>query len=351
MSAQPNPADAASGATLAFDRPQGPSRRAPAPGVTVGSCAGIAATEPVVCYACGSQRATHFMDAQDDLTGKPGRFRFVRCEDCALVYQNPRIAADRIADWYDDEYIAHRKKSDFGLLTPLYRWAMDRHDRRKAALVRRYVVLDASSRVLDLGCGAGTFLARVKATTGAHATGVDFKDLSGLPWMNAIDFRCGRPQEQRFDRPFDLITLWHFLEHDYQPQATLAQARDWLAQRGRMVIEVPRLDSVSFRAFGNRWPGLQAPQHTVLYSRGTLLAMVERAGLEVIEWLPWGAFPAYFYLFAGVAFKLLRGRGLDLGRAVGPYFVGEALAAPLLLFEKQLNLAMQTVVVARRGGQ
>jgi hypothetical protein len=169
--------------------------------------------------------------------------------------------------------------------------------------------------------------------------------------MNAIDFRCGRPREQRFERPFDLITLWHFLEHDYEPQATLAQARDWLGARGRMVIEVPRLDSVSFRLFGNRWPGLQAPQHTVLYSRDTLLAMVERAGLEVIEWLPWGAFPAYFYLFAGVAFKLLRGRGLDLGRAVGPYFAGEALAAPLLLFEKQLNLAMQTVVVGRRGAR
>jgi SAM-dependent methyltransferase len=347
MSAQSNSADAATGA-LAFDRAHAPSRRAPAPGVVVSPCAGTAETEPVVCYACGSARATHFMDAQDDLTGKPGRFRFVRCDECALVYQNPRIAADRIADWYDDEYIAHRRKSDFGPFTPLYRWAMDRHDRRKLALVRRYVSLHASSRVLDLGCGAGTFLAKIKSSTGAHATGVDFKDLSALPWMDAIEFHCGRPQAQRFDRPFDLITLWHFLEHDYEPRATLAQARDWLAPHGRMVIEVPRLDSLSFRLFGDRWPGLQAPQHTVLYSRDTLLAMVERAGLEVVAWLPWGAFPAYFYLFAGVAFKLLRGRGLNLERAVGPYFAGEALAAPLLLFEKQLNLAMQTVVVGRK---
>jgi SAM-dependent methyltransferase len=308
-----------------------------------------AATEAIACYACGSTSAAHFIDAEDDLTGKPGRFRFVRCNDCTLVYQNPRIAAERIADWYDDEYIAHRKKSDFGLLTPLYRWAMDRHDRRKLALVRRYLALETSSRVLDLGCGAGTFLVKLRALTGAGATGVDFKDLSHLPWMAGIDFRCGRPRDQRFDRRFDLITLWHFLEHDYEPLDTLARARDWLAPQGRMVIEVPRLDSVTFRLFGNRWPGLQAPQHTVLYSRDTLLAMVRRAGLEVIEWLPWGAFPAYFYLFAGCAFKLLRGRGLDLGRAVAAYFAGEALAAPLLLFEKRLNLAMQTVVVGREG--
>ena len=101
-------------------------------------------TEWIACYACGSQRATAFIEAEDDLTGKAGRFRFVRCSTCALVYQNPRIPAAAIADWYDDEYIAHRKKSDFGPLTPLYRWAMDRHDRRKLALIDRYVRLNAA---------------------------------------------------------------------------------------------------------------------------------------------------------------------------------------------------------------
>ena len=43
-----------------------------------------------------------------------------------------------------------------------------------------------------------------------------------------------------------------------------------------MVIEVPRLDSTTFHLFGHRWPGLQAPQHTVLYDREHLLKFVER---------------------------------------------------------------------------
>ncbi len=307
-----------------------------------------ATMEPADCVLCGSTQASHFIDAEDDLTGKPGRFRFVQCDRCALVYQSPRIPAADIAAWYDDEYIAHRKKTDFGPFTGLYHWAMDRHDRRKLALARRYVDLHPESRVLDLGCGAGTFLAKVAQETGASATGVDFKDLSHLPWMREIEFRCGRPQDQAFPAGgFDLITLWHFLEHDYEPQRTLAQAREWLAPQGRMVIEVPRLDSVSFKLFGDRWPGLQAPQHTAVYSRETLCALVSRAGLRIVEWLPWGAFPAYFYLFAGTAFKLLRGRGLNLSRAVYPYFIGELLLSPLLVFEKRLNLAMQTVVVER----
>ena len=307
-------------------------------------------TEPAAGDLCGSTNARPVIEAQDDLTGKPGRFEFVRCNACGLVYQSPRIPARDIGAWYDDEYIAHRKKSDFGIFTPLYRWAMDRHDRRKLALVQSCGALGPSSRVLDIGCGAGTFLAKVARETGARVTGIDFKDLSHLPWMRDIEFRCGRPQDQGFEpNSFDLVTLWHFLEHDYEPLETLERAKQWLAPGGRMVIEVPRLDSVSFKLFGDRWPGLQAPQHTMVFDRTTLCAMMSKAGLRVVSWRPWGAFPAYFYLFAGTAFKWLRGRGLNLSRAVYPYFIGELLLSPVLLFEKRLNLAMQTVVVEREA--
>jgi hypothetical protein len=52
-------------------------------------------------------------------------------------------------------------------------------------------------------------------------------------------------------------------------------------------------------------------------------------------------------LFAGLAFKLLKGRGLNLSRAIYPYFVGQLLLSPVLMFERQLNLAMQTVICRR----
>jgi SAM-dependent methyltransferase len=301
--------------------------------------------ETPACPLCGGRAATDFIEAEDDLGGRTGRFRFVRCDGCALVYQSPRLAFAHIGAYYDDEYIAHRKKTDWGVLTPLYDWAMGKHDRDKLALVRRYRPLDAGSRVLDVGCGAGTFLARVAAETGAAACGVDFKDLSGLPWMAGLEFRHGTLAGQAFgERRFDLITMWHFLEHDYTPLETLGRARDLLAPGGRLVIEVPRLDSASFRLFRERWPGLQAPQHTMLFDARTLPRMLEEAGLRVCHHLPYGAFPAYFYLFCGVAFKLLRGRGLDLSKAIYPYFAGQLLLAPVLLFERRLNLAMQTVV-------
>lgn len=307
-----------------------------------------AALEEAACYCCGATQVEAFLTAQDDYTGKPGRFPFVRCVECGLVYQKPRIPIERIKDYYDDEYIAHRKKTTWGILTPFYRRAMDKHDRRKQELVERYVTLNEDSEALDVGCGAATFLLRLRRRHGLRATGIDFKDLSALPGFDEIDFRHGLFGDQDLgeDR-FDLVTMWHFLEHDYDPAGTLRKAARVLKPGGRLVVEVPRLDSASFRLFGSRWPGVQAPQHTALYSKDTLLRMVAQANLEVVTYLPYGAFPSYFYLFAGTAFKLLRGRGLNLSLAIYPYFVGQLMLSPVLLFERRLNLAMQTVVCRR----
>jgi SAM-dependent methyltransferase len=301
--------------------------------------------ETVVCYSCGSSSYSDFVAAQDDLTGKPGTFTFVRCQDCGLAYQNPRITLEGIKPYYDNEYIAHRKKTDWGALTWFYNRAMDRHDVQKAKIVSRYVELDAGSEVLDVGCAVGTFLQKMRRLYNVRATGIDFKDLRENPTLRDVEFHCGLFYEQDLEEDrFDLVTMWHFLEHDYDPARTLAAARKVLKPNGRLVIEVPRLDSVTFRLFRERWPGLQAPQHTVLYSRNTLLRTLKQNGFEIVDYLPYGAFPAYFYLFAGAAFKVLRGRGLNLSKAIVPYFIGQGLMFPILLAERHLNLAMQTVI-------
>lgn len=308
------------------------------------------ATEAVACLQCGATSSRHFISAEDDLTGKPGRFRFVSCDACGLVQQSPRIPLSRIGEWYGDEYIAHRKKRDWGRLEWIVSRALRTLDRDKESLCLRHLALDRDRQVLDVGSGAGTFLELLRRNHGVAATGVDFIDLSALPSYRDVALRHGLFYEQDFgDARFDLITMWHFLEHDYDPRRSLAHARELLHPEGRIVIEVPRLDSLSFRLFGDRWPGLQAPQHTTLFTRDSLLRMVADAGLEPVAHLPYGAYPAYFYFFAGAAFHLLRGRGLDLRRALAPYLLGKLVTAPFFAFEQKLNLAMQTVVARRRA--
>jgi len=310
----------------------------------------LASLEPVSCYLCGSRDDEPLLDAEDDLTGKPGRFRFVRCRRCGLAYQNPRVPLAQIGAYYDDAYIAHRRSRPWGLLTPLFERAMTKLDAEKDRLVSRYVALTGQSAVLDVGCATGTFLQRLRSRFGVSAAGVDFKDLSDAPSLDGVEFHCSLFYEAPLDEcRFDVVTMWHFLEHDYDPVRSLQAARRVMKPGGTLIVEVPRLDSRTFRWFRNRWPGLQAPQHTVLLDRDRLLRFVSEAGFETVDYLPYGAFPAYFYLFTGVAFTLLGGRGLNLRRAILPYFAGQVLVSPLLLFERRLNLAMQTVVCRKRA--
>ena len=90
----------------------------------------------------------------------------------------------------------------------------------------------------------------------------------------------------------------------------------------------------------------------MILDRKQILKWIDRTGFEVVEYLPWGAFPSYFYLFAGTIFHLLKGRGVNLSRWMLPYFLGQLLLSPLLLFEKQADLTGEYLehAAARAGG-
>jgi hypothetical protein len=76
--------------------------------------------------------------------------------------------------------------------------------------------------------------------------------------------------------------------------------------------------------------------------------MLEANGFKVETYMPYGAFPAYFYIFTGTYFKVL-GKGLNLDKIIFPYFLGQLLLTPVLLFSKVLNLSMQTVVCTKKN--
>lgn len=300
--------------------------------------------EKVNCYVCGSDACEPFLIGEDDLTGKEGEFQYVHCTNCQLVYQNPRLPITSIKEFYDSEYIAHRKKKDWGILTPLYEHAMSKHDREKEKLVKKYVQLNSETNVLDVGCAVGTFLLHLRKKYQCQISGVDFKEDLSYPDFDKINFYQGLFYEQPIpEKKFDLVTMWHFFEHDYGPNESLEMAKKVLAPGGKLIIEVPRLDSLTYKLFKNKWPGVQAPQHTALYSKETLLKILEKHSLVVEEYLPYGAFPPYFYIFTGTYFKLI-GKGLNLDKIIFPYFLGQLLLTPILLFQKKLNLSMQTVV-------
>jgi 2-polyprenyl-3-methyl-5-hydroxy-6-metoxy-1,4-benzoquinol methylase len=300
--------------------------------------------ETVNCYQCDADNYRFFLKGEDDLTGKEGEFQYVKCNECGMVYQNPRIAVDQIKEFYDGEYIAHRKKKNWGVLTPLYEWTMNKHDRDKEKIVTNYLNLNEKTEVLDVGCAVGTFLLHIHKNYNCKISGVDFKEGLEYPDFDKIEFYEGLFYDQKIkEQRYDLVTMWHFLEHCYDPNQSLQMASKVLKKDGKLIIEVPRLDSFTFKLFGKKWPGVQAPQHTVLYDKKIFMTMLEKNGFKVVKYMPYGAFPPYFYIFAGSYFKII-GKNLNLNRIIFPYFLGQLLLIPILIFQKVLNLSMQTVV-------
>jgi len=299
--------------------------------------------EKVSCYNCGADDYRFLLIGEDDLTGKEGNFQYVQCNKCGLAY-----SVNQIKSFYDSEYIAHRKKKNWGILTPFYERAMNKHDRDKEKLVSRFVKMNSNTDVLDVGCAVGTFLLYLKKKYNCKISGVDFKEDLKYPGFEQIEFYQGLFYEQSIVKNrYDLITMWHFLEHCYDPEKSLQMAGNSLKKGGRLIIEVPRFDSFSYKLFGRKWPGVQAPQHTVMLSKKIFIQMIEKSGFRIVKYMPYGAFPPYFYIFAGTYFKIF-GKGVKLNRVILPYFIGQILLSPVLVFQNYLNLAMQTIVCEKK---
>lgn len=304
--------------------------------------------EAVSCYNCGADDYKFFLQGEDDLSGKNGFFQYVQCNKCQLVFQQPRLTLEEIKSFYDNEYIAHRKHKKWGIFTPLVEWTLNKQDRDKEKISRRYVKFNSATEVLDVGCAVGTFLLHLKKKYNCKISGVDFIENSEYPDFEQVEFYLGLFYDQNIENNrFDVVTMWHFLEHCYNPAKSLEMAGKVLKKGGKLIIEVPRLDSLTYRIFGRKWPGVQAPQHTALYSKKTFMQLIEKKGFRIIQYLPYGAFPPFFYVFAGTYFSIF-GKGLKLNKVLPFYILGEILLTPVLLLHKYMNLSMQTIICEKK---
>jgi SAM-dependent methyltransferase len=142
-----------------------------------------------------------------------------------------------------------------------------------------------SGPVLDVGCGGGLF-PRLLRERGFPAIGLDNSLEAGtVAWRrNGVPAVCG-------DLVFaplapgscSGITMFHVLEHLYDPCGYLAAARALLKPNGRLVVQVPNAACWQFRLLGARWNGLDAPRHLTDFRAGDLEALLEACGFQVLR--------------------------------------------------------------------
>jgi 2-polyprenyl-3-methyl-5-hydroxy-6-metoxy-1,4-benzoquinol methylase len=170
---------------------------------------------------------------------------------------------------------------DFGshpLPAALERLAFRMHRRRNPRLSIR----SGGGRALDIGCGNGAHLMYLHSL-GWEVTGFDLQDNTD-PVVRAagIPVLTGSLDALHVLRGFfDVVSMWHVLEHLHDPVAELTRVRKLLSPNGALVVEVPNSGSVAARLLGCRWHQWDLPRHLSHFTPRTLARVLALAGLRV----------------------------------------------------------------------
>jgi len=264
------------------------------------------------CPVCGGDRRALLHDGLRDRTfgSAPGAWRLVRCGDCGSAYLDPRPTRSAIGLAYRDYYThaedptapdapsGTRAALANGELNERWGYAATPAIRAGSLLARvlpmraalvarsvRHLHAQPGGRLLDIGCGSGSFVAQM-ARLGWRAEGLEI-DPAGVAVGRAAGLTITQGSAEELDAAalavsFDAVTMNHVVEHLHEPERALRRLVALLRPGGTLWIATPNLRSLGHRRYGPDWLALDPPRHLVLFHRASFEALLRRCGLEVL---------------------------------------------------------------------
>jgi SAM-dependent methyltransferase len=225
------------------------------------------------CPSCGHPEHTLLFTSWN---GYPIR----RCAECRLVFTDDRNAPP------PEELYPPFEQSDTSAQKNV-RSALSLFLRQRVGFVKKATPKrDGRPRLLDYGCGSGAF-ARFAAHEGYEVVGLEPFSL-GAPTTEEGLTLLRKPLKDAAAElgKFDVITLWHVLEHVHKPVELLRDLGKHLADDGVFVISVPNFKSVQSELFKGAWFHLDPPRHLIHFEPETLASTLEKAGLRETQEQP-----------------------------------------------------------------
>jgi 2-polyprenyl-3-methyl-5-hydroxy-6-metoxy-1,4-benzoquinol methylase len=257
------------------------------------------------CLLCREPGPAQYVDTVDWLFGVLGNWNIRYCKRCDFAWLDPQPVPHDVGKLYS-RYYTHVGKIPVTRLDRLRKamvecavanlgYAVDRPKRilprllsrvrplaRAAALQVLGLPASDIGKLLDVGCGNGEFIDRMRSL-GWSVSGVD-PDPKAVSHARSrgLEVFNGMVSDIPANNQFDVITLNHVIEHAIDPVALLRDCRNRLRpDTGRLIVATPNLSSLGHWWFKGCWRGLEVPRHLVLFSMASLRECARQAGLSV----------------------------------------------------------------------
>lgn len=218
-------------------------------------------------------------------------FPVVQCKSCNHVFTNPRPIDEDLSLFYEsDDYISHTNSSK-GLFNRVYKVVRKIALQQKRKLVEKHH--PTKGRLLDIGCGTGEFL-NVMRQAGWVVSGVEESETARQQAISnyQLDVLAGNQVFENQPNSFDVITLWHVLEHLPDLNAYFKLFYNLLQSNGTLIIAVPNHESFDAEFYKSDWAAWDVPIHVSHFSKSSLNNWAEKYGFVVsaIKNMPFDSF-------------------------------------------------------------
>ncbi|HFG0565336.1 TPA: class I SAM-dependent methyltransferase [Flavobacterium psychrophilum] len=222
-----------------------------------------------------------FIKVKDNSISKES-FELLIDEELQLLKTHPQPLLDILPKYYESEdYISHTdgKRS---LFEKMYQIVKSYSLNKKVSLINTLHLQKGS--LLDIGAGTGDFLATAKKQ-GWQITGIEPNEKAKIISISkGVSF--AENLESISSHSFDVITMWHVLEHVSDLENQIKLLKRLLKPNGTIIIAVPNYKSFDAKYYGEFWAAYDVPRHLWHFSKTAIEKLFANENMKLIKMLP-----------------------------------------------------------------
>jgi SAM-dependent methyltransferase len=244
------------------------------------------------CKICGNTNNNRHHQPKEMMLGLRDKHDYLECSQCGCL----QIIAlpDNLPDYYPDNYYSYRKsattthfkqrlihfRDTFAVIGHCFLGRLIHFIYPESKLsTLRHLKVDKTSRIMDVGCGAGNLLHSLQDIGFKNLLGIDPFNNEDMQYDNGLQIKKHSVHEAEGE--WDVIMFHHSFEHVYDQHEVLDKVHQLLAKDGQCLIRVPTVSSYAWVHYGLNWVQLDAPRHLFLHSINSMQNLAEQHGFEL----------------------------------------------------------------------